>query len=205
MKLYFTKGACSLAVRIVINEIGVDCTYESVNLQAKKTESGKNYLEINKKGAVPALQTDKGEILTENAVILQYLADTYEANKLLPPQHDFERYRVLECVNYITTEIHKTLGALFNPAMTSEIREKFTLPTLKTKFNYLNSLLDGQPYLCGNHLTLPDAYLFVMLTWTFHFKIDLQEWPNLVKHFNKLSQHPSVVKSLNEEGIELAG
>lgn len=205
MKLYFTQGACSLAVRIVINEIGAECTYESVNLQAKKTESGKDYLDINKKGSVPVLQTDKGQILTENAVIMQYLADTFEANKLLPPVHDFNRYRVLECVNYITTEVHKTLGALFNPAMTTEIKEKLTLPALKTKFNYLNSLLNERPYLCGDHITLPDAYLFVMLMWTFHFKIDLQEWPNLVKHFKKLSQHPSVVKSLKEEGIDLHG
>lgn len=130
MKLYYTQAACSLAVRITINEIGLKCDYESVDLKAKKTEKGEDFLKINPKGAVPVLKTNDGEILTENAVILQYLADTNSATKLLPGTGDFKRYRILEWLNYITTELHKTIGALFNP----ELPQKLKL--LLSKINY---------------------------------------------------------------------
>ena len=200
MKLYYSKGACSLAVRIVINELGLTSEYEAVDLKTKQTESKKNFLEINPKGAVPTLQTDDGEILTENAVIQQYLADKYKATKLLSPVNDFRRYRILEWLNFISSDLHKSVGALFNPKLTQEMKDTITFPVIKARITYVDKKLKG-PFLMGNDFTLPDAYLFVILNWMLFFKFDLAEWPNLNKYFAHLKKHPSVQKSLEEEGL----
>lgn len=201
MKLYYAKGACSLVVRIVINEIDVACSYEAVDLRKKRTESDQDFLKINPKGAVPTLELDNGTILTENAVILQYLADTNKADKLLPAVGHFERYRVLEWVNYITTEVHKGFGALFNPSVPEELKNDLFIPMLVKKFKFINEALNAKKYLAGDNFTLPDAYLFVMVRWAQHFKIDLSEYTNLVNYFEGLRNHPSIIRSLKEEGL----
>src|SRR5688572_12009519 len=113
MKLYYSKGACSLAVRIILHEIGAACEFEAVDLATKKTETGMDFLKINPKGAVPTLILDDKAILTENAVIQQYLAEKYHATQLLPPLGDMKRYRVLEWLNFISTDLHKSCGPLF--------------------------------------------------------------------------------------------
>ncbi|WP_419421116.1 glutathione transferase GstA [Legionella sp. D16C41] len=201
MKLYYTKGACSLVERIIINELGVNAQYESVNLKTKETETGKDFLAINPKGAVPALELDNGEVLTENAVLLQYLADKAQATTLLPAMGDIKRYRVLEWVNYITTEVHKSFGALFNPNLAEQVKNDIFKPLIKSKFSFINQHI-GRPYLIDNHFTIADAYLFVMLMWARNFKIDLTEWENLNHFAKELSQHKAVKKSLQEEGLE---
>src|SRR5690349_19217638 len=122
MKLYYSKGACSLAVRIIINEIGLQSEYEAVDLKTKKTATGQDFLKINPKGSVPVIQTDEKQILTENAVIQQYLADTNKATQLLPALGNFERYRVLEWLNFISTELHKGFSPLFNPNVPNELK-----------------------------------------------------------------------------------
>lgn len=202
MKLYYTKGACSLAARIIINELGVNCEYESVDLTAKRTESGQDYFKINPKGAVPALQIGD-QVLTENAVIHQYLADENNAIQLLPPIGDFKRYRVLEWENYLATELHKSYGPLFNPTIPQEIKEKYLIPILKTKLNYVDQQLQGKDYLCEDHFTMPDAYLFVMIAWTRYFKFDLNTWPNLSRYFTALQKRPSIQQSLKEEELSV--
>ena len=199
MKLYYTKGACSLIVRIIINEIGLKADYESVDLRTKKTASGMDFLTINSKGSVPALQLDDGEILTENAVILQYLADTAHATQLLPAVGDFKRYRVLEWLNYTATDLHKGIGLLFNPAITQEMKEKIFFPLIKTKLSYINNHLKENQYLLGNYFTLPDAYLFVVMRWAAYFKIDLNEWTHLVKYLDELKNRKSIQESLQQE------
>lgn len=199
MKLYYTPGACSLVARIIINEIGLKSEFESVNLKTKTTETGADYLVINPKGAVPALQLNNGDVLTENAVILMYLADESKATQLLPPTTDFNRYRVLEWVNYITTELHKGIGILFNPAITEDLRNNLFIPLIKSKLNYVNNHLQNHKYLSGDHFTLPDAYLFVMLRWIAYFKLDIQEWSNLARYFTELSGRPSIKQSLKQE------
>lgn len=201
MKLYYTRGACSLVVRIIINEIGLRAEFENVDLRSKKTEKGDDFLKINPKGSVPTLQTNDGEILTENAVILQYLADTNGATKLLPGTGDFKRYRVLEWLNYVATELHKTIGALFNPGMPEEVKERVYKPLIKTKCTFVDKNLANHNYLLGDEFTLPDAYLFVMMTWLVHFKFDLNEWPNLQRYFTELKQRKSIHQSLVEEKL----
>lgn len=201
MKLYYSRGACSLVVRILLNEIGLESTFEAVNLKTKKTETNEDFLAINSKGSVPTLQLNNGEILTENAVILQYLAEHSKATQLLPPVSDFNRYRVLEWLNYITTELHKGFSPLFNPAIEQEVKDKVLIPSLKNKFNYLNNHLKSQKYVCGDHFTLPDPYLYVMIRWGFLFKFNLQEWEHLERYFSELSERKSIQTSLKQEEL----
>ncbi|STX43093.1 glutathione S-transferase [Legionella donaldsonii] len=201
MKLFFARGACSLVVRIIINEIGLKCDYVSVDLKTKKTEDNKDYLAINPKGAVPALQLDNGEIITENLVIQQYLVDEHKANNLCPPIGDINRYKILSWSNYITTELHKSFGALFNPAITQELKDKIYIPAIKQKLEFIDKRLSQHRYLAGNHFTLPDAYLFVMLTWSTNFKIDLTKYSHLPRYFEELHSRESIMKSLKEEGF----
>lgn len=201
MKLFYAKGACSLVVRIVINEIGLKVDFESVDLANKKTETGKDYCTINPKGAVPALQLDNGIVLTENAAILQYLADSSKATQLLPEPGNFERYRVLEWLNYVATEMHKSFGPLFNPTIPQQLKDDLFIPLIKKKLGFINKHLEKNRYLLGDTFTLPDAYLFVMLSWTVHFKINLNEWSHVAKYFAELEQRKSIQKSLREEGL----
>lgn len=200
MKLYYTPGACSLAVRIVINEIGIKCDYESVNLKTKKTEKEADFSEINAKGSVPTLLLDNNEVLTENAVIQIYLAETYKATELLPPIGDMKRYRVLEWLTYVTTELHKGFGPLFNPAF-SEDTKKIVKDLLKHKFDFVERHLAKHKYLVGDHYTLPDGYLFVIITWMAKFNIDLKQWPQLSRYFAELTQRKSIHQSLEQEGL----
>ena len=201
MKLFYSKGACSLAVRIVINEMGLKCDYEAVNLKTKKTEHDADYLKINPKGAVPALEIKANEVLTENAIIQQYLVDTHEATHLLPKMGDFNRYRTLEVLNYITTEVHKGFGPLFNSNIPAEVKQDIFIPMLNAKFAYLNKLLADKKYIMGHDFTLPDAYLFVMLFWAEGMKIDISANAGLVKYYGMLKQQKSIVKSMQEEGL----
>jgi len=199
MKLYYSKGACSLVSRICINELGLKCEYEAVNLSDKTTASGEDYWKINPKGAVPALLTDDKQILTENAVIQQYLVDTYHADKLLPPVGQWKRYRVLEWLNYIATELHKGFGPLFNPKMPDQVKQDITTPFLKKKFEFVDSQL-SKNYLMGDEFTLPDGYLFVMLLWAKKVKLDLSHCKNLMRFMEQAMQRPSIRQSLEEEG-----
>ena len=202
MKLYYSKGACSLAVRIIIHELHLNSEFISVDLHTKKTEHGENYLKINPKGSVPAMELDNHEILTENAVIMQYLADTHKATNLLPPVGDMKRYRILEWTNYITTEIHKSFGPFFSASYPEDFRKNTLLPLLERKFQLIEDHLKNNMYLMGDHFTLPDAYLFAMLRWlTPVAKISFDKFPNLKKYFEMMKKHKSIEISLKEEGL----
>jgi glutathione S-transferase len=202
MKLYYAPGACSLIVHIMLNELGLPAEFEKVDLKVKKTETGADYYTINPKGAVPALALDNGEMLTENAIILQYLADHYKKTDLLPPVGDFQRYHVLETMNFITTDIHKSFGPLFSPDVPQELKEKVFIPNLEKKFTFLDGRLAGHDFIMSDHLTLPDIYLFVMLTWLNAFKVPLTNWKNLPRFYEMMKARPSVQKSLQEEGLK---
>lgn len=200
MKLFFSKGSCSLVVRIAINEMGLKAEYEAVDLKTKKTASGKDFFSINPKGSVPVLELDNGSILTENAVILQYLADSSDAKKLLPELGNFKRYRVLEWLNYTATEMHKSFGPLFSPAIPQSLKDEIFLPIIRKKLDFLNKHLETHHYLMGEQFTLPDIYLFVILRWTGHFKLNLKDWSHVSKYYGELEQRPSIDKSLTDEG-----
>ena len=201
MKLYYTKSVCSLAVRIIIHELNISADFESVNLKTKITESGASFLTINPKGSVPALQLDNGEILTENAVILQYLADIHLANDLLPPVGDMRRYRTLEWLNFVSTDLHRYCSALFWSVFPEDIKEKAFRSRLKSKLSLVDHHLKDNTFLMGNQMTLGDGYLFVILIWLSMLKMDLAEWPNLANYFLHMKKRPSIQKALTEEGL----
>jgi glutathione S-transferase len=200
MKLYYSKGACSLAVRITIHELGVPCEFEAVNLQTKQTETGADYLKINPKGSVPALSLDNKELLTENAALQQYLAETHPPS-LLPLEGDLNRYRTLEWLSFISSDLHKGCGPLFNAKLPQAIKDEFFKPVLKNKIAMLDQHFSNHQYLLDKQFTCADSYLFVVLSWLHHFNIELTEWPNVARYFAEVMGRPAVQKALKEEGI----
>ncbi len=200
MKLYYAKGACSFAVRIIIHEINLPCEFIKVDLKAKKTESGLDYLKINPKGAVPVLELDNGEVLTENAVIQQYLADEHKAFALLPAIGTFQRYRVLEWLNYVSSDLHKAFGPLFNPTLPEDAKP-FLKELIKKKLQVTEEQLQKYKFLTGDVFTLPDGYFFVILRWLKNVDLDINTWPALSRYFEALKQRPSIALSLKEEGV----
>jgi len=199
MKLYYSPGACSQAPHIILHEIGLDHQAVRVDLRAKTLEDGSDYLAINPKGAVPALQLASGEVLTENAVILQYLGDRANWPEVLPPMGDFRRYRVLEMVNFITTELHKRFGFLFNRDATDDMK-KLVAGELEKKLDFMDRSLADGPFLFGDDLTLPDAYLFVMAGWADKL-FGLGRWSNLKAFRARMIERPSVRHVLRLEGL----
>ncbi len=200
MKLYYAPGACSLAPHIVLREANFEFELEKVDLAAKRTESGKDYLKINPKGYVPALQTKDGEVITEAAVILQYLSDKKPKAHLAPKHGSMERYRLLEWLNFTASEIHKTLGALFKPEMTPEWR-KAQIAYFYRRLEYLAKHLHRRKFLLGDEFSIADAYLFTVLNWVNLFKIDISDWPEVKKYMIRISERPSVQEAMAAEGL----
>jgi glutathione S-transferase len=198
MKLYYSSGACSQAPHILLHEIGLSHDAARVDLKSHTIEDGGSYYQVNPKGSVPALELDNGEVLTENAIILQYLGDR-AASDVLPPQGDFRRYRVLEMVNFITTELHKRFGFLFNPNATDEMKQ-LVIRDLGKKLDYIDQRLGDGPFLFGDQLTLPDVYLFVITGWT-EKMIGLAAWQNLTAFRERMLQRPAVRHVLRFEGL----
>jgi len=206
MKLYYSPGACSQAPHILLHEIGLDHDAARVNLKSKTLEDGSSYLQVNPKGSVPALELDSGDVLTENAVILQYLGDRSSVGEVLPPLGQFRRYRVLEWVNFITTELHKSFAPLFNSEAGDETKALFR-DGIARKLDYVEGQLGSGPFLCGDTLTIADPYLFVISGWA-EAMIGLDRWPNLTAFRERMLERPSVRHMLRFEGLlkeEVAG
>ena len=200
MKLYYSPGACSMAPHIVAREAGHKIELEKVDIPAKKTAGGEDFWTINPKGYVPALKMDSGQVLTEVGVIIQYLADQKPESGLTAKMGTMERYRQMEAVNFTATEVHKQLGALFNPKMTPEMRE-VQLGTVERRFNALEKILAGKPYLTGDQYTVADAYLFTVLNWTKGLKIGLDKWPNIQNFVARVAARPAVQETMKTEGL----
>jgi glutathione S-transferase len=200
MKLYYSPGACSQAPHILMHEIGLRHDAERVDLRKKVTESGRSYLDINPKGAVPALQLVIGEVLTENAVVLQFLGDRAGSPDVLPAVGSLRRYRVLERVNFITTELHKRFGLLFSPEAGDETK-KLAADELGKKLDYVDRELGEGPFVMGDELTLPDPYLFVITGWAEKMLGGLDRWPHLKAFRERMLQRPSVRNVLQFEGL----
>ena len=200
MKLYYAPGACSQAPHIILHEVGIHHDAAKVDLRSKMVEDGRSYLQINSKGAVPTLELDNGEILTENAVILQYLGDRSGSSDVLPPIGDFRRYRVLEWMNFVSTELHKGFGPLFKPNAGEETK-RFAKELIASKLDWLNGAFGSGPFLTGEQLTIADAYLFPILGWPAKFNMDLDRWPNLAAFRERMLQRPAVRHVLRFEGL----
>lgn len=199
MKLFYFKGSCSLNPRIIINELGLDVEFIKISIPDKKTEKGEDYLTINPKGSVPALMLENGEVLTEGAIITQYLADTYKNHTLLPEFGSFKRYRVLEMVNHIATDLHKSCSPLFNKDVPDQVKNDAIKPILVKRLSAINTILGKNQYLVGNDFTIADSYLFVVLSWMPHLQIDLSSFAGIKKFIDQNSQRPSIAKALQDE------
>jgi glutathione S-transferase len=200
MKLYYFAGACSMSPHIVALEAGLPITLVKTDVKTKKTAEGADYLSINSKGSVPALQLDDGRVLTEGPAIIQYLADLKPDSKLAPKAGTFERYQLMEILNYITSEIHKSFAPLFNPATTAEGREA-AVANLGKKFDWISGFLGNKTYLLGDTFTVADAYLFTVVNWTHFVKVDLSKWPVLVAYHARVAARPRVQEALKAEGL----
>jgi glutathione S-transferase len=199
MKLYYSPGACSQAPHILMHEVGLSHEAERVDLKSKTLEDGSSYLRINPKGVVPALELGNGEVLTENAVILQYIGDRAGSPDVLAPQGDYRRYRALEIVNFITTELHKRFSFLFRDDASDDTK-RLMIADIGKRLDYLDERLGSGPFLMGDTLTLGDPYLFVIAGWTEKF-IGLDRWPNLAAFRQRMLQRSSVRNVLAFEGL----
>jgi glutathione S-transferase len=200
MKLYYSPGACSHAVHVALREAGLPFELEKVDLQAKTTASGADYLAINPKGYVPALQLDDGTLLTEVAVNLQYVADRKPESDLAPPAGTMARYRLQEWLSFISSELHKGLGQFFNPMLPSETRAA-VMPRLEQRLGFVARQLDDAPYLMGEQFSVADAYLYTILGWAPVLKIDLGGWPSLAAFVARVRARPAVQAARAAEGL----
>jgi glutathione S-transferase len=200
MKLYYSPGACSLSPHIVAHEAGIALTLERVDLPNKKTETGADFLAINPKGYVPALEMDNGEVLTEGPAIVQYLADLRPASGLAAANGTLERYRLQAMLGYINSEIHKAYSPLFNPKTSPELRQD-RLDYLHKRYRVVEQALTGKPLLFGDTFTVADAYLFVVTRWSSVVKLDLTEFPAVLAFKKRVAERPAVQAALKAEGI----
>jgi glutathione S-transferase len=200
MKLYYSPGACSLSPHIALLEAGLPYDLIKVDLRAKKLENGDDFLKVNPKGQVPAVQFDSGELVTEGPVIVQMIAD--KAGKNLAPARDSdERYKLLEWLNFITTELHKNLGPMFSPVLADDAKAFFKDRAMG-KFKYLETALAGRDYVMGKQFTVADGYLFTMLMWaTDRLKFDLSAMPNLLAYKARVAARPKVQEAMTKEGL----
>src|SRR6266513_2104670 len=200
MKLYYAPGACSMAPHVVLREAGYKFDLEKVDIPNKKTAGGEDYWKINPKGYVPALKLDDGQVLTEVQVICQYLADHKADAGLAPKAGTMERYRLMEMLNFIESEVHKQVGALFNPKMTPEMKE-VQLAYIERRLTALEKLLARKQYARGDKFRSADAYLFTILNWTGLHKIDLAKWPNIKAFQARIAARPKVQETMKAEGL----
>lgn len=201
MKLFYKPGACSLSPHIVLREAGLNFTLEKVDLALKKTELGTDYLTINPKGQVPALLLDDGSLLTESVAIVQYLADQAPSSNLIPPAGSLSRYHTIEWLSYISSELHKGFSPLFNPKTPNEYKA-IARKNLEKQFNYLDTVLENNQYLQGNHFSVADAYLFTILRWAVAMQFDISQHKHLKAYFDRVALRPSVDAALVAEGLK---
>lgn len=200
MKLYYARGACSLGPHILLHEIGAKFESEAVDLRAKQTASGANFLEINPKGYVPALVLDNGELLTEAAIVLQYIADRKPEAKLLGAPGTMERYHALEWTHFVSTEIHKSYSLLFAPDTPAEYKE-IVKKKLVQRLTHVDGVLSKGNYLMGAQCTIADVYLFVTTNWMGAVALDAAPFPNLAKFKERMAARPAVQAAMKAEGL----
>jgi len=199
MKLYFSPDACSLSPHIVLNELGLPFTLAKVDMKTKKTADGRDFLAINPKGYVPALELDNGQVLTEGPAVIQFLADLKPGKKLAPANGTFERARLQEWLNFISSELHKSYSPLFNPDM-PEAAKTLLKEKLAQRYAFIAKTLDQQDFLLGAQFSVADAYLFVVTRWARQFDLDVKKrWPSLARFMERVDARASVKIALNAE------
>ena len=197
MDVYFSPLACSMASRVALYEAGAPARFIEVDPKTKRTLNGDDFFEINPLGLVPTIRTDDGEIVTENAAILQYIADRYP-NAALAPSGGMRRSRLQQWLCFIGTELHKGLFVpLFDTKMPPEAKTR-TLEKGESRLAYLDKYLAGREFLLG-HFSVADAYMVTVLNWNIATPVDLKRWPAVASYYTRLKQRPSIARALTEE------
>ena len=201
MKLYYAPDTCSLSPHIVLRELALAFELVKVDNRNKLTADGRDFRLINPKGYVAALELDDGQIMTEGPAIVQYLADLKPESRLAPPAKSWERVRLQEWLNFITSEIHAGSALLFNKTLSDDVLAIFR-EKLFRRFDYLQATLDEKAYLLGASFSVADAYLFTVLGWCKLFNIELDRWPALVAYCERISARPAVQAALWAEATQ---
>ena len=199
MKLYYVSGACSLAPHIIARELGLAVDLVRVDVATKQTSDGRDFRRINPKGSVPALELEDGTVLTEGPAIDQYLADLVPESGLAPASGSFERYRLQEWLNWISSEVHKGFGPLWSKDTPETVHEQ-TKEKLAEKFGFLDRHLTSAEFILG-HYTVADAYAFAVISWAPLYAIDLGRWPNLSRYHARIAARPAVRSAMAAEGL----
>ncbi|MDM2826074.1 glutathione transferase GstA [Citrobacter sp. Cpo089] len=200
MKLFYKPGACSLASHITLRESGKDFTLDGVDLMKKRLENGDDFFAVNPKGQVPALLLDDGTLLTEGVAIMQYLADSVPDRQLLAPTSSLSRYKTIEWLNYIATELHKGFTPLFRPD-TPEDFKPTVRALLEKKMQYVNDSLKDNQWICGPRFSIADAYLFTVLRWAYAVKLNMVGLSNIDAYMARMAERPAVAAALKAEGL----
>ncbi len=200
MKLYYSPGACTLSPHIALLESGLAFEPVLASMKTHQLADGTDYYSINPKGYVPLLELDDGQRLSEGPAIVQYIADQAPASKLAPPAGTMERYRLMEWLNFVTSELHKSFSPLFNPAMPEEgkalMRKK-----IGDRLAWVDTQLEGKQYLLGDTFTVADAYLFTVAGWGKHVGIDTSSLANLGAYMTRVAARPAVQAAMKTEGL----
>jgi glutathione S-transferase len=197
MKLYYSPGACSFAAHVALVEAGLPYEPVKVDLRTHKLADGSDYYAVNPKGYVPLLVLDDGTKLTEAAVVLQYIADR-KPGALAPAFGSIERWKLMEWLNFIATEVHKGFGPLWYPTTPAETREQ-AIEKLGKRFDFIVAELGSREYLHGNAFSIADAYFFTVLSWHKFLKVDIARWPALVAYLERIGARPSVQQAKRVE------
>ena len=200
MKLYYSPGACSLSPHIVLRESGLPFQPVLASTKTHKLADGSDYLPVNAKGQVPVLELDDGQRLTEGPAIVQYIADQAPDKQLAPPAGTMARYRLIEWLNFVTSELHKSFSPLFNPAQPEEAKALFRAK-LSERFAWVDQQLEGKRYLLGEQFSVADGYLFTVAGWGQHVGVDISGLKNLSAFMARVAARPAVQEALKAEGL----
>ena len=200
MKLFYKPGACSLASHIALREAGKDVELASVDLMKKRLENGDDFFAINPKGQIPALQIDADTLLTEGVAIMQYVADSAPQSQLLAPVGDLSRYKTLEWLNFVATELHKGFTPLFRPD-TPEDFKPTARALIEKKLQYVDETLANQQWISGEHFSIADGYLFTVLRWAVAVKLTMPAAGNIAAYMQRVAARPAVAAAMAAEGI----
>ena len=201
MDLYFAPLACSMATRIALYELDAKVNFIYVDIHTdpdtRRLADGSDYHVINAMGQVPAIRTDAGEMLTENPVVLQYVADLYPQSGLAPTG-GLDRYRLQQWLNFIATELHKASYIPLLNRNNPEGAKEFARKKLSLRMGYMSSQLEKSGFVL-ERFSIADCYLVTILNWSAAAGIDLAVWPVIAAYYQRLRQRPSVARAIADE------
>lgn len=201
LQLYYYPGVCSLAPHIALREAGASFEAVRVDLRTRKTETGDDFARINPKGYVPALRLPDGGVLTETAVLLQYVADTWPEAGLAPRHGGLERIRFDERLIFISTELHKGFAPFTIMPNAGEEAKRWAGQRLAARVELLAQDLGERPFFHGERFTVVDAYAFFALR-TYHKLFAGELPPHLAAFLARVAERPAVVATFAAEGIK---